>query len=154
LNKSIIIVVFFIISSLWASTYPSREEIKDFVDDICSYYHNPKVNTVNIMSIIEVESHFINGKKSPKGAIGVMQIMEICYKDMVWRYEYLRKYKYESLRWDWKANILFGIAYFNFCLRQKNDLKLALTAYNYGPWHKNPTNGYSMKVLKAIKKRV
>ncbi|MBI3805459.1 MAG: lytic transglycosylase domain-containing protein [Nitrospirae bacterium] len=107
-----------------------------------------------IIALISTESSFYNWSTSPKGAIGLMQMIPTTAKEVA-----------EVSKVDWKGeaplfdpftNIKLGIHYLSTLNAKFGDLTLALTAYNYGPTHvvrwvesgeEIPTK-YAEKVLK------
>lgn len=106
-----------------------------------------------IIAVISTESSFYNWSISPKGAVGLMQIIPTTGKqvaemnDIVWHGK--------DPLFDPFLNIRLGIHYLWMLYLKFGDIHLALTAYNHGPakvirWLKAgetiPTN-YSGKVL-------
>lgn len=79
-----------------------------------------KVDPKIIASIIKVESNFNPHLTSPKGAIGLMQLMPATAKSL------------NSNPRDIKSNISGGTEYFAWCLEQNKSLPLALASYNAG----------------------
>jgi soluble lytic murein transglycosylase-like protein len=67
------------------------------------------------------ESHFRHDAISPKGAVGVMQLMAGTARDL------------GVDRYDFSQNILGGAAYLRQMLDRYGDASLALAAYNAGP---------------------
>ncbi len=106
-----------------------------------------------IVAVISTESSFYNWAVSPKGAVGLMQIIPTTGKqvaemnDIVWHGN--------DPLFDPFLNTRLGIHYLWMLYLKFGDISLALTAYNYGPgkvirWLKAgktiPTD-YSGKVL-------
>jgi len=76
-----------------------------------------------IRAIIQIESGWISDARSPKGAIGLMQLMPETSSSLA-----------VSNPFDPKANILGGTKYLSWLLeRFRGNLVLALAAYNAGP---------------------
>ncbi len=72
-------------------------------------------------AVIRAESAYDPGAVSPKGAVGLMQLLP----------ETARRYGVVDLR-DPKANLEAGARYLKDLLKQFGDVKLALAAYNAG----------------------
>ena len=88
-----------------------------------------------IAAVIHVESHNRPDAVSPKGAVGLMQIMP---DTGAWIYGKLTGEKEESFKRrrlaDPDTNIAYGCWYLRYLLdKYKGDAKLALIAYNAGP---------------------
>ena len=147
--KLVYIVILSCILPCMALESPTRGEVLSYVKTRCNNYLEPEINVNNISAIIQVESTFKNGAISPKDAVGLMQITKPAYLDMIRDHPDLRKYKYESLRWNWKANIDFGIAYFRYCLKHTETTRAAFSAYFWGPWSRKVTATYANKVIRA-----
>ncbi|TAK07057.1 MAG: lytic transglycosylase domain-containing protein [Candidatus Manganitrophaceae bacterium] len=107
-----------------------------------------------IIAIISTESSFYNWSTSPKGAVGLMQIIPTTGKELAETNNIV--WKGEDPLLDPFVNIKLGIHYLWDLYLKFGDLSLALTAYNYGPsavvrWLESgeeiPTK-YSEKVLK------
>ncbi|SRR5579884_107365 len=107
-----------------------------------------------IIAIISTESSFYNWSTSPKGAVGLMQIIPTTAKELAETNNIV--WKGEDPLLDPFVNIKLGIHYLWELYLKFGDLNLALAAYNYGPsavtrWLESgeeiPTK-YSEKVLK------
>jgi soluble lytic murein transglycosylase-like protein len=76
-----------------------------------------------VRAVVQVESAFNPGAKSPKGAIGLMQLMPAT----------IRQFRVRDA-FNPRENVRAGVAYLRQLLdRYDNDEQLALAAYNAGP---------------------
>ncbi len=96
-------------------------------DEACRYQQDPKF----ILAIIAIESEFKNWSVSHKGAKGLMQIMPYVAQSLA-----------QELGIEWKGdhtlfnpyhNIRIGTYYLSQLISDFKDIRIALTAYNYGP---------------------
>ncbi|MCG7871021.1 MAG: transglycosylase SLT domain-containing protein [Candidatus Thiodiazotropha lotti] len=95
-----------------------------------------------IQSVIYVESRFNTEARSPKGAIGLMQVVPDSGGREIWRllFNEDRSPSRKLLR-DPHSNIMIGTAYLAhlyhryFCTIENNDIRImvALAGYNWGP---------------------
>jgi len=110
------ILLFLIPSILIASTL---DDINKFIE-VEANYHGVNISLVN--AIIAVESGFYSEAQSPKGAIGLMQLMPETAK----RFGVVNP-------WDPIQNIAGGIRYLKFLLDKfDSNLSLVLAGYNAG----------------------
>ncbi len=84
-----------------------------------------------IAALIHVESSFLPGARSVKGARGLMQLRPFVARDIARRLQTAWKGP-ESLH-DPRQNITMGTWYLVSLIRNFPDLQTALAAYNYGP---------------------
>jgi len=106
----------------------TKEELAEVIyEEATRYNYDPKF----ILALIAIESEFHNWSVSEKGAKGLMQIMPCVAKSIA-----------QELGIEWSGdrtlfnpflNIRLGIYYLSQLILDFHDLRLALTAYNYGP---------------------
>ena len=105
-----------------------RSEWDSLITDIAI---NNGVDPVLVRGIIEVESGFEPAALSPKGAMGLMQLMPGTASDLG-----------VDDPWDPAQNIKGGIKYLSWLLKKYNgNLEKALAAYNAGPNAVDSYNG-------------
>lgn len=101
--------------------------------------------------LVRVESGFTRRAISPKGAVGLAQVMPATARDMD------PTIRYEQL-FDRQTNLRLGFRYLRLMLEKYDgDMRLALLAYNRGPGTVDtirrqgldPANGYARAVLKS-----
>jgi soluble lytic murein transglycosylase-like protein len=106
------------------ATRPVRRQYRDDYDDLIvehARYHGIRPDLVR--AVIQVESGYNPSARSPKGAMGLMQLMPGTAAGL----GVTRPY-------DPEQNIRGGVAYLRRLLdRYSNDEELALAAYNAGP---------------------
>jgi len=90
----------------------------NYIED-ASFQNNIKKSL--IMAIIKVESGFNHRAVSPKGALGLMQLMPFTARSLG-----------VTNPFDPMQNIHGGTRYFSQCLKKLRNIKLALAAYNAG----------------------
>jgi soluble lytic murein transglycosylase len=130
----------------------TKEELAEVIfEEANRFNHDPKF----ILALIAIESEFQNWSVSEKGAKGLMQIMP-----------YVAESVAQDLGIEWSGdrtlfnpylNIKIGIYYLSRLILDFKDIRIALTAYNYGPTYvkglidrkeKIPSN-YYRKILTA-----
>lgn len=85
-----------------------------------------------ILAVIDVESRFQNAAVSTEGARGLMQIRPIVANALAEEAD-LDRWEGEKSLDDPILNIKLGVFYLHNLKKNFRDLKLALTAYNWGP---------------------
>ena len=131
------------------------ETIYDIAKNIYEIALKYKFNPFLICALIKVESDFIADSVSDSYAYGLCQVRRFIAKELA-----------ENLDIDWdgaektllnpEKNIQIGIHYLAMLYDDFGDMKLALTAYNYGPFKVQEfisqdddiPNGYTEKILK------
>ncbi len=126
-----------------------NEEIYSLVEELAKKYN---ISTDLIHAVIKAESNYNVNALSPKGAMGLMQLMPSTAIELGVKNP-----------WDIKENLEGGIKYLSSLLmKYKGDLKLALAAYNAGPANVDSfsgvppfqeTNFYINKVLKLLNRK-
>ncbi len=109
-------------------TPPEARKLAKVIVDECSTY---ELDPFLILAVIQTESNFTPKAVSPRGAIGLMQVMPKTG-------EYVAKdkgisYKGISSLYDPFLNVKLGIHYLSFLADQFDSVENALAAYNYGP---------------------
>lgn len=133
---------------------PSRVhvgEIKRYDPLICAACRRFGVDTDLVRAVIKAESNFNHRAVSPKGALGLMQLMPLTAQEMSVQDPF-----------DPADNIYGGVQYLKRLLAMfKGDVPLALAAYNAGPERVASTNRipsieetqyYVQKVLNYFRK--
>lgn len=101
-----------------------------FADSIKKYSQQINVDPYLICAIIKSESNFNQYAVSRKGAIGLMQLSPATAKWVA--YKLRLEYSIEKL-YDPNYNILIGTWYIKYLIDYyKNDIRLAVAAYNAG----------------------
>lgn len=104
-----------------------RELAEAIYEDSLYYNHDPKL----ILALIAIESSFQNMSVSERGAKGLMQLMPYVAESLA-----------QELGIEWKGdptlfnpflNVRMGIHYLSRLLSDFNDIRVAMSAYNYGP---------------------
>lgn len=163
----ICVIILFVGSFLcfFAIFYPVK--YKNIIFENCDKY---QVDPVLAFSIANTESKFITNKVSPKGAIGLMQIMPTTAVFIASELGY-ENFNVESL-YTPEINLQFGIYYLSYLSKKFDTLEQVICAYNAGEtavrgWLKNreystngelldnipypETCGYLLKVQKNMK---
>jgi soluble lytic murein transglycosylase-like protein len=107
------------------TTRPSFSDLRTtlYDDDIERYAHDNDVRAELVRAVVQVESGFNQWAKSPKGAMGLMQLMPATMREFGVRDAY-----------NSSENLRGGVAYLKQLLdRYDNNEVLALAAYNAGP---------------------
>jgi soluble lytic murein transglycosylase-like protein len=134
----------------------SREAIDDLSLFITLKSRQHKISPFLVLSVIHVESSFRTTAVSPKGAIGLMQLMPATAAELA---ESLGlPYTGPSALEDPKLNIELGVRYIKYLQRRFPSKEHVLTAYNMGPGalERRLRNGQSLsfsyyqKVMEAM----
>jgi soluble lytic murein transglycosylase-like protein len=106
-----------------ATRYAAPERIRVFDDLISEHSRNHGIRADLVRAVVQVESAFDPRARSPKGALGLMQLMPAT----------ARLYSVMDA-FNPAENIRGGVAYLRSLLdRYQNNEELALAAYNAGP---------------------
>jgi soluble lytic murein transglycosylase len=90
------------------------------------------IDPMLILAIIKVESEFRSDAVSHRGARGLMQVLPIVADHLGQKTAEGKSIEPEVLH-DPVLNIRLGVSYLGELRKQFRDLRLALTAYNWGP---------------------
>ena len=109
-----------------------RGEIRALAQTVVDEAHRQHLDLALVMAVMHVESRFYNFSLSPKGAVGLMQILPSTGEELAQR---------SGIPWhgpqtllDPSTNARLGIAYLReLSDRYRGDLGAALAAYNWGP---------------------
>ncbi len=104
-----------------------RELARVIYDESLRYNQDPKF----ILALIIIESSFRNGSVSERGARGLMQVMPYVAQSLA--RDLGIKWEGDHQLFDPSINIRIGIHYLSQLIFDFDDLRIALTAYNYGP---------------------
>jgi soluble lytic murein transglycosylase len=106
----------------------TKEELAEVIyEEAIRYNHDPKF----IMALIFAESEFWTWAVSKKGAKGLMQIMPYVAQSLA--QEMGIEWMGDRTLFNPFLNIRMGIYYFSQLILDFRDVRLAMTAYNYGP---------------------
>jgi len=115
----------------WRTGMGPASEQEEFAEAILSACEHFAVDPHLVRAVIKAESNFDPGARSPKGAIGLMQLMPNTAREMG-----------VSDPFNPVENIFGGVGYLSQLLNSMNgDLPLALAAYNAGPQRVMNYNG-------------
>lgn len=84
-----------------------------------------------LLAIIRVESGFDPRARSPRGAVGLMQVMPVAYADVARELGWTNTDQ-EGLE-DFRVNLRVGAHYFFTLVRRFGDMEKAVQAYYLGP---------------------
>ncbi len=114
--------------------YPSdlaevtRKELAEVIyEEAKRYHYDPKF----ILSLIAIESSFKNWAVSDQGAKGLMQVMPYVAQSIA--SELGIEWSGDRTLFNPYLNIKIGVYYLSTLTLDFKDLRVALTAYNYGP---------------------
>ncbi len=107
--------------------YPKPEEYREFVEKYSTEYG---VSEELIYAVIKTESGFDSSAVSPKGAVGLMQIMPETFKWLT--DDILHEYLNEGMLYDPETNIKYGTYYLSRLQGRFKDWDTAIAAYNGG----------------------
>jgi len=106
-----------------ATRYVSADRAKPYEDIIAEHSRTHGVRAELVKAVMQVESAFNPYARSPKGALGLMQLMPATAQQFGVKNPF-----------DPRENVRGGVAYLRQLLdRYENNEQLALAAYNAGP---------------------
>ncbi len=105
-----------------ASSSPSSFQSVSFDELIEEYAEKYGMDAKLVRKLVQVESGFNPSAVSPRGAMGLMQLMPETCKDLGVQDPF-----------DVRENLDGGVRYLKGLLERFGDLQLALAAYNAGP---------------------
>jgi soluble lytic murein transglycosylase-like protein len=106
----------------------TKEELAEVIyEEANRYDHDPKF----ILALIAIESSFQNWSVSEQGAKGLMQIMPYVAKSLA--HELGIEWSGDRTLFNPYLNVRIGSYYLFQLIKEFNDPRLALAAYNYGP---------------------
>ncbi len=106
----------------------TRKELAEVIyEEARRYHHDPKF----ILALIAIESSFQNWAVSEQGAKGLMQVMPYVAQSVA--HELGIEWSGDRTLFNPYLNIKIGIYYLSTLILDFKDLRVALTAYNYGP---------------------
>jgi soluble lytic murein transglycosylase len=122
------------IESWLVSQDPSLDDasLADLARGILEESKKNALDPILVLAVIQVESRFDHKAVSPRGAQGLMQVQPAVVKAMIHEGKIEPSQRHQSLK-DPLVNIQVGTSYLAFLHEMFGDLKLALTAYNWGP---------------------
>lgn len=145
LSICFVFLTVFGINCVYGTLFPMK-----FVDEVSAASEKFEVDEAVIFSIINIESHFRADAVSPKGAVGLMQILPATAQELA--------LANNMENFDLKnpaTNISFGTQYFAKLFARFQNLQVALCAYNAGPanvakWLADEKFSQDGKTLKEI----
>lgn len=122
----------------WMYPIPYKETIRQKATD-------QELDPLLVAAIIRVETNYIAGRESRKGALGVMQLMPSTAEWAMEQMKIRKLYTMDQLKNEVDPNITIGTWYLKSLIRMyNNNMVAAVAAYNAGPgnvneWLKNGT---------------
>ena len=106
----------------------TKEELAEVIyEEALRHNQDPKF----ILALIAIESEFKNWSVSEQGAKGLLQIMPYVAKSVA--HELGIEWSGDRTLFNPYLNVRIGIYYLSQLILDFNDIRVALTAYNYGP---------------------
>ncbi|WP_229106318.1 lytic transglycosylase domain-containing protein [Paenibacillus sp. 1001270B_150601_E10] len=122
----------------WMYPIPYKETIRQKATD-------QELDPLLVAAIIRVETNYIAGRESRKGALGVMQLMPSTAEWAMEQMKIRKLYTMDQLKNEVDPNITIGTWYLKSLIKMYNhNMVAAVAAYNAGPgnvneWLKNGT---------------
>lgn len=108
----------------------SERELGDAAQALCDEAQRLGYDPLMFLALVRVESGFDPGAISPRGALGLMQLMP---ETAAWMAKKLDLPWEDASAFDPALNVRLGTRYLGMLRRQMGRWDLALTAYNRGP---------------------
>jgi soluble lytic murein transglycosylase-like protein len=119
----------------WLSSQDARMDgglLADLARGILEASEKNALDPVLVLAVIQVESRFDHKAVSPRGAQGLMQVKPVVVAALIDEGKIHPQQRHRSLK-DPLVNVQVGASYLAHLNEMFGDLKVALTAYNWGP---------------------
>ncbi|WP_418789123.1 lytic transglycosylase domain-containing protein [Paenibacillus agilis] len=109
-----------------------------YKDEITKHANKQQVDPLLVAAIIRAETNYQVGKKSHKGALGIMQLMPDTANWLMEKSGRDQKWSLEQLHLEADPSIELGTYYLHSLIKQyHNNIPAAVAAYNAGPGNVN-----------------
>lgn len=118
----------------WLAAQDARMDggrLAEFARSVLEESEKNSLDPILVLAIIQVESGFDHKAVSPRGAQGLMQVKPIVVKALIDEGR-IHPWQHRNLK-DPLVNLQVGASYLAHLYEMFGDLKVALTAYNWGP---------------------
>ncbi|SMG54015.1 soluble lytic murein transglycosylase [Paenibacillus aquistagni] len=144
-------VLLWILQSEWLGQWMYPIPYKDTIQQKAQ---DQELDPLLVAAIIRVETNYIAGRESRKGAVGVMQLMPSTAEWAMQQMKLRSHFSLEQLKDEVDPNITIGTWYLKSLINMyDNNIVAAVAAYNAGPgnvneWLKNGTWDGSLDTAK------